>query len=392
MQQLKTQIKVIRAVVYINIYTLFLSMSFIYLVSCSEPVTPEILSLKEVYKNNFMVGAALNSDQILEKDNLTDSIVKAQYNSITAENAFKWERIHPEPDVYNFELADKFIAYGEKNNMFNVGHVLIWHSQTPDWVYKDAKGKPITREALLERIKDHIYTVVGRYKGKIKGWDVVNEAIEEDGSLRQSQWMKIIGEDYIAKAFEYAQDVDPKAELYYNDFSIENELKRNGAINLIKDLKAKGVKVDGVGLQGHYKMDWPTPKQVDSTIKAFAELDLKVLITELDIDVLPYNFENYTADINYRLEEREELNPYKNGLPDSMQQALAERYSGLFRVFLNNKSVSRVTFWGVTDKESWLNYWPIMGRTNYPLLFDRRGEPKPAFKAVINLKQNAIIK
>lgn len=386
MQQLKTQIKLFREIVKVSIHLLFLTLSLTLLVSCYETVATEISSLKEVFKNHFIVGVALNSNQILEKDKLADSIIKAQYNSITPENAFKWERIHPEPDVYNFELPDRFIAYGEKNNMFIVGHVLIWQNQTPSWVYKDERDKQLTREALLERMKDHIYKVVGRYKGKIKGWDVVNEALDEDGSLKQSEWMKIIGEDYLVKAFEFANEADPNAELYYNDFSLENEPKRNGAIELIKNLKAKGVKVDGIGLQGHYKMDWPTPERVDSTIKAFAELGLKVLITELDIDVLPYNFENYTADINYRLENREELNPYRNGLPDSMQQALAVRYAGLFKVFVNNKSVNRVTFWGVTDKESWLNNWPIMGRTSYPLLFDREGEPKAAFNAIINQK------
>lgn len=384
MQQHNTEIIFVRASVNIKSQFLIWLFASVMFFSCSNTEISEVNSLKDVYKNHFLVGAALNTDQILEKDSVAEKIIKRHYNTITAENAFKWERIHPKPNTYNFELADKFIAYGEKNNMVNIGHVLIWHSQTPEWVYQDSLGKPLSKDALLERIKDHIYAVVGRYKGKIKGWDVVNEALEEDGSLRQSDWMKIIGEDYILKAFEFARQADPDAELYYNDFSIENELKRHGAVKLLKDLKSKGAKVDGVGLQGHYKMDWPAPEQVDSTIKAFAALGLKVLITELDIDVLPYDFGKYTADINYRLKDREELNPFKNGLPDSMQRALADRYSSLFKVFLNNSaSVSRVTFWGVTDKESWLNYWPIMGRTNYPLLFDRDGKPKKAYDEVV---------
>lgn len=386
MQQHKSKIVFIRASVIIKSKILPLLYVSVIFFSCSDAGKSETTSLKEIFREHFLIGAALNADQTLEKDTIAESIIKRHYNSITAENAFKWERIHPKPNTYNFELADKFISYGEKNNMVNIGHVLIWHSQTPEWVYKDSLGKPLSKEALLERIKDHIYTVVGRYKGKIKGWDVVNEALEEDGSLRQSEWMKIIGEDYILKAFEFAHQADPDAELYYNDFSIENELKRNGAVKLLKDIKTKGAKVDGVGLQGHYKMDWPTPSQIDSTIKAFASLGLKVLITELDVDVLPYDFGKYTADLSYRLEDRAELNPYKNGLPDSMQQVLADRYSSLFKVFLDNSaSVSRVTFWGVTDKESWLNYWPIMGRTNYPLLFDRDGKPKKAYDEVLRV-------
>lgn len=362
------------------IVTIFISFS-----GCIQQTSKNKNSLKEIFKNNFLVGAALNAEQILERDTIANELIKTHYNSITAENAFKWEHIHPEPDSYDFNLQDKFVAYGKKNGMFNIGHVLIWHNQTPQWVYQDEKGKLLTRESLLQRMKNHIESVVGRYKGQIKGWDVVNEALEEDGSMRQSEWLKIIGEDYVIKAFEFAHNADPDAELYYNDFSLENEPKRNGAVNLIKKIIDSGVRIDGVGLQGHYKLDWPEPPQVDSTIKAFAALGLKVLITELDIDVLPYDFGKYTADINHRLEGREELNPYKNGLPDSMQRALANRYVSLFKIFTSNKAVKRVTFWGVSDKDSWLNHWPIRNRINYPLLFDREGKPKTAFKAVIKV-------
>ena len=203
--------------------------------------------------------------------------------------------------------------------------------------------------------------------------------------------MKIIGEDYLEKAFEFAHDADPEAELYYNDFSLENEPKRNGAIKLIKKLQSKGINIFGVGLQGHYKMDWPTPAQLDSTIKAFAELGIKVMITELDVDVLPYHWQNQGADITFNIEMQEKLNPYKSGLPDSVQLSLSERYKDLFSVFIDNKEiVTRVTFWGVTDRDSWLNYWPVRGRTNYPLLFDRSGKPKPAYMAIIKIVQNKI--
>jgi endo-1,4-beta-xylanase len=367
-----------------RIYSLGILLIGILLLSCTDSQTQNVTSLKDVFINHFLIGVALNSDQVLDKDKITSEIVKKHFNSITAENVLKWERVHPELNEYNFKPADEFVSYGEKTNMFMIGHVLVWHDQTPTWVYKDEKGKPLNREALLERMREHIFKVVGRYKGKIKGWDVVNEALDEDGKLKQSEWLKIIGEDYLVKAFEFAHQADPDAELYYNDFSLENEPKRNGAIELIKKLKTSGVRVDGIGLQGHYKMDWPTPQQIDSTIRAFGNLGLKVMITELDVDVLPYDFQNYTADINYKLEEREELNPYKNGMPDSVQQAFTERYSSLFKVFVNNsETISRVTFWGVTDKESWLNYWPVRGRTNYPLLFDREGKEKPAYRAVI---------
>ena len=344
--------------------------------------------LKDAFKNSFLVGAALNQFQFTGKDTLADAIVKEQFNSISPENVLKWMSIHPQPDSYNFKEADSYVEFGEKNKMFIIGHTLVWHSQVPGWVFQDDKGNAVDRETLLNRMHDHIQTVVGRYKGKINGWDVVNEALNEDGTLRQTQWMKIIGEDYIEKAFQFAHEADPDAELYYNDYSLANAQKRNGAIKLIKNLQSKGIKISGVGMQGHYKMDWPTTAQVDSTIKAFAELGIKVMITELDIDVLPQATFNMGADVSLSVEAREKLNPYKDELPDSVQQLLAERYAGLFNVFNNNSAiVSRVTFWGVTDRDSWLNNWPVRGRTSYPLLFDRNGDPKPAYDAVIKLSE-----
>jgi len=345
-------------------------------------------TLKDAFKNDFLVGVALNSFQFTGKDTLADAIVKEQFNSISPENALKWMSIHPKLDSYNFKDADSYVEFGEKNNMFIIGHTLVWHSQVPMWVFQDEKGNAVDRETLLNRMHDHIQTVVGRYKGKIKGWDVVNEALNDDGTLRQTQWMKIIGEDYIEKAFQFAHEADPDAELYYNDYSLPNSSKRNGAIKLIKNLQSKGIKISGVGMQGHYKMDWPTTAQVDSTIKAFAELGIKVMITEFDIDALPQATFNMGADVSLSVEAREKLNPYKDGLPDSVQQLLAERYAGLFSVFVNNsKDVSRVTFWGVRDRDSWLNNWPVRGRTSYPLLFDRKGNPKPAYDAVIKIAE-----
>jgi endo-1,4-beta-xylanase len=341
-------------------------------------------TLKDAFKKDFLMGAAINQNQFSERDARGVPIITSQFNSITPENVLKWESVHPEPNKYNFESPDRYVAFGEKYHMFIIGHTLVWHNQTPRWVFQDDKGNPADRETLLGRMRDHIHTVVGRYKGRIKGWDVVNEALNEDGTLRQSPWMKIIGEDYLAKAFEFAHEADPKAQLYYNDYSLENEAKRNGAIELIKKLKALGIPIVAVGLQGHDRMDWPTVEQQDATITAFAKLGIKVNITELDIDVLPPAAQNRGADITLNVELQAKLNPYASGLPDSVQQALAKRYADLFGVFVRHRDViGRVTFWGVTDGDSWLNGWPVRGRTSYPLLFDRNGQPKPAFDAVI---------
>lgn len=340
--------------------------------------------LKDVFQGAFLIGAAVNVAQFTEQDARGAALVKTQFNSITPENALKWENIHPHPGVYAFDLPDRYVAFGENNHMYVVGHCLVWHNQVPDWVFRDEQGKLVTREVLLNRMHDHIQSVVGRYKGRIKSWDVVNEALNDDGTLRQSLWLKIIGEDYISEAFQYAHEADPNAELTYNDYALENEPKRNGAMALIRNLQQHAIPVASVGLQGHNSLTWPSVEQEDATISAFAKLGVRVIISELDIDVLPRASGEETADLNVNLRQDPKLNPYVNGLPDSVQKALAKRYAELFRVYLNYRhAVSRVTFWGVTDGDSWRNNWPVKGRTSYPLLFDRNGQPKPAFHAVI---------
>jgi endo-1,4-beta-xylanase len=341
-------------------------------------------TLKEAFKNDFLIGAALNEAEFTGQNSNVAALIKAQFDTISPENVLKWESVHPQPNKYDFAAADQYVQFGQKNGMFIIGHNLIWHQQTPKWVFQDDKGNPVGRDTLLTRMQDHISTVVGRYKGKIGGWDVVNEALNEDGTLRDSPWKKIIGEDYLLKAYQFAHEADPQAELYYNDYSLENAPKRNGAIALIKKLQAQGVHIAGVGLQGHYKMDWPSPAQVDETIEAFSHLGVKGMITELDLNLLPSPTKSQAAEVSMNFALRAELNPYTNGLPDSVQQKLAQCYADLFAVFVKHHDVvSRVTFWGVTDGDSWLNNWPVKGRTAYPLLFDRNCQPKPAFNAVI---------
>lgn len=360
-------------------------------------MSPAILaqtSLKDAFKNYFLIGAALNSGHFTETDAVEATLVKQQFNAITPENDMKWERIHPRPDAgpagFNFETADKFVEFGEKNGMFIIGHCLVWHSQVPRWVFRDSEGKPLDRASLLQRMREHIFTVVGRYKGRVDGWDVVNEALNEDGTLRKSPWFNIIGADYIARAFEYAQEADPDAELYYNDYNLEYEAKRNGAVELVRKLKQQGIKITAIGTQSHHKLKQPSLRQIKDTVKAFKELGVKVAITELDVDVLPAVTFRPTADVSARAKAGPESNPYVDGLPAEMQQALAERYKDIFAIYLKYKDViTRVTFWGVTDRHSWLNYFPVGGRTNYPLLFDREGKPKPAYYAVIKEAETA---
>jgi endo-1,4-beta-xylanase len=348
--------------------------------SCSR----EPAGLKDAFKGDFLIGTAMNARQITGADKKAKPFIARNFNSVTAENVMKWERIHPDPGRYEFTLPDSMVAFACRNDIAVIGHCLVWHAQTPAWVFQDSLGKLLTRDALLERMRDHIFTVVKHYKGLVKGWDVVNEAVDEDGSLRKTNWLEIIGEDYLEKAFEFAHEADPDAELYYNDYNNEERAKREGVIRLVKRLQSKGIRIDGIGIQGHWHLDSPDLNIVDESIRKYSSLGVKVMITEMEINVLPTPVWLYGADISKTAAYRDSLNPYVQGLPDSVQVKLADRYAELFRLLLQQReNISRVTFWGVNDGYSWKNNWPIPGRTNYPLLFDRNYEPKPAYYAVI---------
>ena len=337
--------------------------------------------LKEVFKSDFLVGAAVNAGQIQEKDAKANEVILKHFNQLTPENIMKCEIIHPAWDIYDFTLADQLVAYGQKNKIPVVGHTLIWHSQLSQFVkqMKDA-------DSVKQFFTGHISTIAARYDGKVKGWDVVNEALNEDGTMRKTIFLDKLGADYVTEAFRIAQKAAPNTELYYNDYNNEQPKKRAGCIELVKKIQAAGVRIDGVGIQGHWHAGKIALRDIEESILAYGALGLKVMITELDIEVLPRNFQG--ADVNQRMAADSTLNPYKNGIPDSVLQQQAKDYADLFALFLKHKDiVTRVTFWGVNDGQSWLNGWPIRGRTNYPLLFDRAYKPKPAYYSIIGLKK-----
>ncbi|KAF2516747.1 endo-1,4-beta-xylanase [Flavobacterium foetidum] len=351
-------------------------------ISCTSQ--KENASLKDAYKDDFYIGTALSADQIEQKDQKEDSLIRKEFNAITAENIMKSMYTHPQKDKYDFALSDKFVEYGEKNKMFIHGHTLIWHSQLAPWMEKIADSTEM--KAFM---KDHITTIVSKYKGRIDSWDVVNEALNEDGTLRQSVFLKTLGEKYLVDAFKLAAKADPKAELYYNDYNIEEPAKRAGAIALIKKIKAEGGKVDGVGIQGHWRLQSPSLEEIEKSILEYSALGVKVAFTELDITVLPNPWDLKGADVNQNFEGSAKMNPYPKALPDSIQNKLAERYASIFKLFLKHKDkISRVTFWGVHDGQSWLNGWPIKGRTNYPLPFDKQLQHKPAYESILQLKES----
>ncbi|GAA0554511.1 endo-1,4-beta-xylanase [Rhizomicrobium palustre] len=341
-------------------------------------------TLKDAFKGDFVVGAALNARQITGRDAKGDAIVLKEFNTISPENDLKWERIHPKLGGYDFSIADQYVEFGQRNNLYTVGHVLVWHAQTPKWVFENADGTPVSKDELFARVKEHIFTIVGRYKGKIKAWDVINEVVGDDGKMRQSLWYKIGGEELFVQAFKWAHEANPKAELTYNDYNIENPGKREEALALVKRLKAAGAPITTVGIQAHYTLAEPDLKLLDEAITKFSALGVKVALTELDIDVLPRPNMGATADVSLKFASDPKYNPYVNGLPDDVQAKLTERYAQVFAIAKAHKDVvNRITLWGVTDGDSWHNGWPIPGRTAYSLLFDRAGNPKPAVAAIL---------
>jgi endo-1,4-beta-xylanase len=364
--------------------------------SCNENkklvYTSKTFTLKESYKDAFKIGSAVTPNITSGQDKITQDLVLRHCNSITVENVMKAALINPQPGVFNFAPADDYIEFGKKNNMFIIGHTLVWHNQCPAWFFTNAQGKPNNKEEQLGRLKDHIKNIVSRYAGKVDAWDVVNEQIDNDGSYRPTTWVNSIGngDTLIKYAFKYAQEFAPNTELYYNDFNAWRPAKRDGIVRLVKMLQKEGIRIDGVGMQGHWGLNFSKNNYIEEAIDAYAACGVKVMITELDIDVLPLTKEGQIigqgmADKQFQLEEFETfLDPYKTGLPNDVQQQLANRYKELFEIFYKHRNqIDRVTMWGIHDGMSWKNDYPIPNRTNYPLLFDRNRKPKSAFYSVL---------
>lgn len=343
-------------------------------------------ALKDVMGKYFLIGAAVNTDLPAGRDPQAEALVKEQFNQVVAENCMKGEKNHPEVNRFDFADGDQLADWAQKNGKTLIGHCLVWHSQPPKWMFTDADGKTVSRETLIGRMYNHIMTVVTHYKGKVKGWDVVNEAFEDDGSYRQSPYYKIIGPEFIELAFQFAHEADPDVELYYNDYSTAKPAKREAICKLVRQLKAKGLRIDAIGMQSHNGYDYPDYAEYEKSIEAFAKEGVKVMLTELDVNMLP-NPEGFSgAEISQKYELQKKFNPYVKGLDKKAQKLFNQRYLDLFKIVERHKDViSRVTFWGVNDGHSWLNGWPVPGRTNYPLLFDRNNQPKSVVKDIEKL-------
>lgn len=362
----------------------------------SVKMDPANHSLKEAFRDAFLIGTAVTPDITSGKDAATHQIVQQHFNSITAENVLKAALINPEPGRFVFGPADEFVSYGEKNKMFIIGHTLVWHNQCPAWFFTNASGKPNSKEEQIERLREHIRVVAGRYAGRIHAWDVVNEVIDNDGSYRPTTWVNAMGNgDTLVKyAFQFAAEFAPNTELYYNDFNAWRPEKRDGIVRLVKMLQKEGIRIDGVGMQGHWGLNYPKTKYIEDAIDAYAACGVKVMITELDVDVLPLTREGQIigqgmTDKQFQLEEfKEYLDPYRNGLPASVQDSLTKRYQEFFEIFYRKRDkIARVSLWGIHDGMSWKNDYPVPGRTNYPLLWNRDKTPKPALNAVLSVPE-----
>jgi len=344
-------------------------------------------TLAKATKGKFLFGVAVNMQQVNGVNPVETELITKEFSAIVGENCMKPQPIHPKEDQYKWDDADKLVAFGEKNKLAVTGHCLLWHSQIGRWMFVDADGKDVSPEVLKERMRQHISTVVGHYKGRVRGWDVVNEAFEDNGSYRNSKFYQILGKDFIKYAFQYAHEADPNAELYYNDYNVENPTKCDAIVEMVKELKAAGCRIDAVGSQAHMHMKTPTLEATETSFKKLKDAGVHILITEWDISILPSPYEGANISANFKYSK--EMDPYREGVPDSIQQKWNKRVLDLFGLFLKyNDVVDRVTIWGLTDNTTWLNNFPVRGRKDYPMLFDRNNKRKPVVDEMIKLANN----
>ncbi len=350
-------------------------------------IAEQYSGLASAWRKAFHLGVAVANHSLDRPVAAHLDLISREFNSITAENAMKWGVLRPDGVNWQWARPDAFMDFAGAHEMYVVGHALVWHSQVPGSVFVDAEGNDLSRSALLERMRDHIDTLAGRYRGKVHAWDVVNEAIDEGNGWRRSPWWRIIGDDYMEQAFRMARAADPQASLLYNDYNMHNPRKREFLVTVLRDYLDRGVPIDGIGLQGHLGLEYPNLDEWERSIATYADMGLEVHVTELEVDPLPSPYQ-MSAEISNRFDYSPENDPWPDGLSEEMQERLADRYAQVFRILLRySDSVKRVTFWGLHDGISWKNDFPIRGRTNHPLLFDRSLQPKPAYRRLMELTE-----
>lgn len=343
-------------------------------------------TLEETFEPGFTLGVGVGTGFIRAPESGELALADTQFSAWTAENCMKPQPLQPQEGRFEFEMADRFVELAEKHNKRVIGHTLVWHLQSPDWFFLHENGEPAEASVVEARMKTHICKVVSRFRGRVAEWDVVNEAVSdrEDEFLRPTKWLEALGEGYIATAFRTAHEADPDALLIYNDYNIEQPGKREKTVRLLRSLLDHGVPIHGVGIQGHWEMGHLPLRDIEDAIREFSALGLRVMITELDVSVLPQKY--WGSNVSLEQARQEGLDPFTEGLPDEIAEKQAELYGSLFEVFWRQRDkIDRVTFWNLHDGVSWKNEFPIRGRTDHPVLFDRQLKPKPAFHTVISV-------
>ncbi|MCQ2135106.1 MAG: endo-1,4-beta-xylanase [Bacteroidales bacterium] len=368
------------------------------LCSCAgRPAQPVAESLKEAYSDAFKIGVAVTPGNINGWQPESEALILRHFNAVSPENCLKPERVHPTPDTWDFAEADQYVEYAETNGLWKLGHTLCWHNQTPDFYWYRPDGTPKSREELIETLREHIEMVAGRYGDAVNAWDVVNEIIGEQGEYRVKGWVKAFdgdGYEVVRNAFIFADRYAPHSELYYNDFNVWRKEHVDGIVTMVKRLQSENIRIDGVGIQAHWGLNYPKTEYIEHAIDTLASCGVKVLITELDVDVLPLTKEGQIigqsmTEPQFQLEEfKKFLDPYPDGMPADVAKQLDDRYAELMGIFYKHRDqIDRVTLWGLTDDVSWKNDYPVPGRTNYPLLFNRDYSAKPAVERLLAIPQ-----
>jgi len=378
---------------------LFFATVALLCASCKQ--TPS--SLQEAYKDYWRTGVSVNQWEVKAEQAMKENVsytgassldqtadypmIAKHFGWVVPENCMKCEVIHPEEDRYDFTLADELVEKALANNQQVIGHCLIWHSQCAPWFFVDKEGNQVSAEVLKQRMHDHIFTILDHFRGKVVGWDVVNEAFEDDGTLRHSQFYEILGEEFIPLAFQYAHEADSTIELYYNDYSMYKPEKVKGVVDFFRPLIDKGMRIDAIGLQAHLFLgDQDYPTLYEHSIQEIAKLGIPSQFTELDLSVLPNPYAMEGANISANFEYTKELDPYTDGLPAEVQEQADAFWVDFYKMLMRNKeNVLRVNYWCFSDANSWRNDWPVKGRTEYATLFDRQGQPKPTIQKLIDL-------
>ncbi len=382
---------------------IFLAAAALVCASCGKPSAS---SLQEAYRDYFRMGVSVNQWEVKAEDQMKEGvtysgassldqtadypIIAKQFGWVVPENCMKCEVIHPEETRYDFTLADELVEKALANGQQVVGHCLVWHSQCAPWFFVGEDGNRVSAEVLKQRLHDHIFTILDHFRGKVAGWDVVNEAFEDDGTLRHSPFYEILGEEYIPLAFQYAHEADSTIELYYNDYSMYKPEKVKGVTDFFRPLIEQGLPIHAIGLQGHLFLgaeDYVT--LYERSIQEIAKLGLPSQFTEVDFSVLPNPYEQEGAEVSANFGYSPELDPYTDGLPAEQQEKADDFWVDFFKMLIRNKdNVLRVNFWCFNDANSWRNDWPVKGRTEYATLFDRQSQPKPTVQKLIDLVNN----